>query len=46
MEKCYIDKEINFIDNSYGKNRRFYEAWLTDLNTLTFTFQKKEEIGN
>lgn len=41
-----LDKEINFIDNSYGKNKRFYEAWLTDLNTLTFTFQEKDKIDN
>lgn len=31
-----LDKEITFIDNSYGKNRRFYETWLTNLETLRF----------
>lgn len=31
-----LDKEITFIDNSYGKNRRFYETWLTNLASLDF----------
>lgn len=34
-----LDKQITFIDNSYGKNRRFYETWLTKLETLNFQGQ-------
>ena len=27
--------KVNFLDNSYGKNRNFYETWLSDLDTIT-----------
>ena len=30
-----LDKEIVILDNSYGKNRGFYDAWLTDFKNLT-----------
>lgn len=28
--------DVVMIDNSYGKNKRFYEEWLYDLNTVKF----------
>lgn len=31
-----LDKEIIFFDNSYGKNRSFYETWLKDVEKLKF----------
>lgn len=31
-----LDKEIVFFDNSYGKNRSFYETWLKDVEKLKF----------
>lgn len=31
-----LDKKIVFFDNSYGKNRSFYETWLKDVEKLTF----------
>lgn len=31
-----LDKKIVFFDNSYGKNRSFYEIWLKDVEKLTF----------
>lgn len=30
-----LNKEVILIDNSYGKNRHFYETWLNDLNSIT-----------
>ncbi|MGL4491322.1 MAG: polysaccharide pyruvyl transferase family protein [Tannerellaceae bacterium] len=30
----HYGKEIVFIDNSYGKNSRFYDTWLSDLSTI------------
>lgn len=30
-----LDKEIVILDNSYGKNRGFYDAWLKDFHNLT-----------
>lgn len=29
-----LDKEITFIDNSYGKNSGYYSTWLNDLDTV------------
>lgn len=31
-----LDKKIVFFDNSYGKNRSFYETWLKDVEKLKF----------
>lgn len=30
-----LDKEIILCDNSYGKNRNFYDTWLKDIDKLT-----------
>lgn len=30
----HYGKEVVFIDNSYGKNSRFYDTWLQDLSTI------------
>lgn len=30
----HYGKEIVFIDNSYGKNSRFYDTWLSDMSTI------------
>lgn len=29
-----LDKEIILVNNSYGKNKSFYDTWLTDLETI------------
>lgn len=29
-----LDKEIILVNNSYGKNKDFYDSWLTDLETI------------
>lgn len=29
-----LDKKIELLDNSYGKNEAFYQCWLKDLNSL------------
>lgn len=31
-----LNKPFNFIDNSYGKNRSFFETWLSDLEGVNF----------
>ena len=31
-----LNKPFHFIDNSYGKNRAFYETWLNDLDEIHF----------
>lgn len=31
-----MDKEIELIDNSYGKNRTFYDTWLSDYDKIKF----------
>lgn len=30
-----LDKNIILCDNSYGKNRNFYDTWLNDIDTLS-----------
>lgn len=30
-----IGKSVTLIDNSYGKNSNFYNAWLSDVNTIS-----------
>lgn len=30
-----LDKQITFVNNSYGKNKNFYDTWLFDLDTIT-----------
>ena len=34
-----LDKTCVLYDNSYGKNRDFYESWLKDFNNLTFAYE-------
>ena len=29
-----LGKKVVFMDNSYGKNRGFYETWLKDCNSV------------
>ena len=29
-----LDKQVILVNNSYGKNRNFYDAWLYDLDTI------------
>lgn len=31
-----LNKEFNFLDNIYGKNRNFYDTWLSDINKIKF----------
>ena len=31
-----LHKEFKFLDNSYGKNKSFYDTWLSDLNGIEF----------
>lgn len=31
-----LNKEFSFFDNSYGKNKSFYDAWLHDVNIIKF----------
>ena len=31
-----IGKKVYFINNSYGKNKQFYDAWLSDLDLIEF----------
>ncbi len=31
-----LKKEFTFLDNSYGKNKYFYETWLKDLESVKF----------
>jgi pyruvyl transferase EpsO len=32
-----LDKPVTFFDNSYGKNRGVYDAWLKNVETIKFT---------
>ena len=29
-----LNKPVNLVNNSYGKNKNFYDSWLTDLDTI------------
>lgn len=29
-----LDKQITLVNNSYGKNKNFYDSWLSDLDTV------------
>ena len=29
-----LNKQVVLVNNSYGKNRNFYESWLQDLDTI------------
>lgn len=31
-----LDKNVYFLDNIYGKNRTFYDTWLSDCDNVTF----------
>lgn len=31
-----LNKPFNFFDNSYGKNKGFYDTWLSDLESIRF----------
>ena len=31
-----LGKRVHMIDNSYGKNRQFYECWLSDVDSVDF----------
>lgn len=31
-----LGKDITFFDNSYGKNRSFYDSWLSDYDSIKF----------
>lgn len=31
-----LNKSFNFFDNSYGKNKGFYDTWLSDLESIRF----------
>jgi len=33
---CLMEKPYLFFDNSYGKNKSFFETWLSDLDTAKF----------
>lgn len=34
-----LNKPFTFFDNSYGKNKGFYEAWLNDVDDIKFIFE-------
>ena len=34
-----LNKPFTFLDNSYGKNKGFYEAWLNDVDDIKFIFE-------
>lgn len=29
-----LDKQITLVNNSYGKNKNYYDSWLSDLETI------------
>ncbi len=31
-----LEKQVIFLDNSYGKNKTFYDSWLSDLENIQF----------
>jgi exopolysaccharide biosynthesis predicted pyruvyltransferase EpsI len=35
-------KPFTFLDNSYGKNRSFYETWLSDVEEIRFIYDGKD----
>ena len=33
-----LDKQVILVNNSYGKNKNFYDSWLSDLDSIRFKF--------